>query len=785
MTHRMDGSSCTGRIPARLLATAVLLGTLALSGTPIRAHDETPEVIEGYLHGLVDDGAITETQHHHIDRLYFAGRLPQLHAWVEAQEIAGRITGDTHLYLDSLLDLSEPDPTAPAAAASNYTGNGNVTLLGRSDVQPPSPYYGDSPSTGTLYNGIWGYAAGSREYALQTNSSGLHIIDVTDPAASFRVQFIAMSGGRIWRDVDTYTDSGGTTYAYVGAQAGGNFWVVNLSYLSDALPDGVDSNPIPPAGIADRGRTNYGHTISVNRELGLLFLNTANSGSTLGCQILDLEQNPFDPPVIGGWSGSGHDCHDSFSRGDVPGTGGKDLLYSADGYSTRYRVVDITSIRLGGAPTLLGESVPVSGIYAHSNSLDDDSRYLYAFEEFNVRDIGVYDVSDPATPTLVTTFQYSGDATGNARVHNGQVRGKYLLAAYYDAGLRVFDISNPANPVEVGKYETWRDPDGDGTFNQAISGGYNGAWNVHAFLPSGNVLVSDMKSGTFIVQIDPVAEPGAASGLSATPGDGQAALIWAAADGATGYSVHRGTTSGGPYAIVASSVVGTSFVDTGLANGTTYFYVVTATNAEGEGATSNEVAVNPPALELDTVTPAAGLSSGGQEITLTGAFATLSAVTVGGASVPWSYSGGTSAITFTTPPHAAGAVDIGLSPTTGGTLVKANAFAFLPTTFTDDVLVAGVTPVRSQHVIELREAIDALRAIAGMGSASWTDPALTASSSPIRAVHLLELRTYLEGAASVLGYPAATYSDPSLGAGFLIRRVHVEELRQRIRDIAD
>ena len=63
-------------------------------------------------------------------------------------------------------------------------------------------------------------------------------------------------------------------------------------------------------------------------------------------------------------------------------------------------------MRLGVPPALVGESAPVAGIYAHSNWLDDDSRYLYAFEEFNVRDIGVYDVSNPASPTQVTTFQY-------------------------------------------------------------------------------------------------------------------------------------------------------------------------------------------------------------------------------------------------------------------------------------------------------------------------------------------------------------------------------------------
>ena len=293
-------------------------------------------------------------------------------------------------------------------------------------------------------------------------------------------------------------------------------------------------------------------------------------------------------------------------------------------------MIDITNVRLGVPPALVGESAPVSGIYAHSNWLDDDSHYLYAFEEFNVRDIGVYDVSNPASPTQVTTFQYSEDATANSRIHNGQVRGKYLLTAYYEAGFRVFDISNPVNPVEVGKYETWRDPDGDGTFNKTMTGNYNGAWNIYSFLPSGNVLVSDMKSGTFIFRVDPVAPPGPAGGLVATAGNGQVGLTWNAASGATGYTIRRATTAGGPYTIVKSNVVGTSYTDTGVANGTSYFYVVTATNAEGEGAFSNEASSTPAPPAVSTATTLASSpnpSTAGQSVTFT-------ATVTSGAGVP-------------------------------------------------------------------------------------------------------------------------------------------------------
>jgi aryl-phospho-beta-D-glucosidase BglC (GH1 family) len=85
----------------------------------------------------------------------------------------------------------------------------------------------------------------------------------------------------------------------------------------------------------------------------------------------------------------------------------------------------------------------------------------------------------------------------------------------------------------------------------------------------------------------------APTSLVATPGNAQVALSWNASSGATSYNVKRSTTSGSGYGTIATGVTATSFTDTGLVNGTTYYYVVSAVNAGGESTNSSQVSVTP------------------------------------------------------------------------------------------------------------------------------------------------------------------------------------------------
>ncbi len=110
--------------------------------------------------------------------------------------------------------------------------------------------------------------------------------------------------------------------------------------------------------------------------------------------------------------------------------------------------------------------------------------------------------------------------------------------------------------------------------------------------------------------------PSAPTGLVADPGDGQCSLTWNSVNGATGYTVYYSTQSGTGTGGTAVQSADNNETIPGLANGTTYYFVVTASNQAGESAPSAEVSCTPapeqPGLSIsgrvvfDDQTPVAG-----------------------------------------------------------------------------------------------------------------------------------------------------------------------------------
>jgi hypothetical protein len=88
--------------------------------------------------------------------------------------------------------------------------------------------------------------------------------------------------------------------------------------------------------------------------------------------------------------------------------------------------------------------------------------------------------------------------------------------------------------------------------------------------------------------------PAAPTGVTATAGNAQVAIAWIASTGTTSYHLKRATASAGPFTQI-SAPTSPAFTDTGLTNGTIYFYVVSALNSAGESANSIAASAKPTA----------------------------------------------------------------------------------------------------------------------------------------------------------------------------------------------
>jgi len=91
----------------------------------------------------------------------------------------------------------------------------------------------------------------------------------------------------------------------------------------------------------------------------------------------------------------------------------------------------------------------------------------------------------------------------------------------------------------------------------------------------------------------PIVIPAAPAAFLAAGGENAVSLRWQPSFGATGYTIKRATTSGGTYSTVATGVTASSYTDTTVTNGTTYYYVVNAVNSAGTGANSPEDSATP------------------------------------------------------------------------------------------------------------------------------------------------------------------------------------------------
>jgi hypothetical protein len=213
--------------------------------------------------------------------------------------------------------------------------------------------------------------------------------------------------------------------------------------------------------------------------------------------------------------------------------------------------------------------------------------------------------SATATPSTVaqgssTTIAFSVTDTGTASLTNGNVELQVFDSGGNAAVTNVWSGQNFTEGQKQQYSYTWNVP-GSQTAQAytAMIGVFDGGWSTDYYWNS--------NGATITVTVIPTvpAAPAAPTRLAATPGNGQVALTWTGSSGATSYNVYRGTAAGAESATALATGIGTnSYPDTGLTNGTEYFYKVAAVNAGGTSPLSNEASAtagNP--LRLVAMTP--------------------------------------------------------------------------------------------------------------------------------------------------------------------------------------
>ena len=353
-------------------------------------------------------------------------------------------------------------------------------------------------------NDIWGFydLNDNREYAIIGLRNGVGVVEVTDPTNPRVVGSVA-SQSTAWRDLKVYQyfdheDGRWKSYAYVTADSASvGTMVIDLRELPDSISAGItSSNDISAhnvylsnvdyaTGVALTGMTPYLHIAGSNQQ-----------GGSFNSYGLDNPQQP-DPVYLNASSSRANYSHDVSSM--IVTDERKDtqcVLSQAfceiffDFNENDFQIWDKTNNVL---PARLSTTSYQNVSYVHSGWYTEDKQVVLVHDELDESNFGLnttvrlFELSDFRAPSLLSIW------TGPTRAidHNGFVRGNRYYMSNYTRGMTVLDISNPQDPIDVGFFDT---------FPVSDNGSFNGAWGVYPYLPSGNILISDISSGLYIVK---------------------------------------------------------------------------------------------------------------------------------------------------------------------------------------------------------------------------------------------------------------------------------------------
>jgi choice-of-anchor B domain-containing protein len=336
-------------------------------------------------------------------------------------------------------------------------------------------------------NDSWGWTdlETNKEYALMGTNKGIVFINITDPSNTLILGILETATvNSSWRDVKVYD-----SHAFIVSEAANHgMQVFDLKRLRNVL------NP-PENFSADTHFTEFGkaHNIVINEDSGYAYIVGGPRNATYGGGPIFVNiQDPLNPVIEGGFSEGGysHDAQVITYNGPDTEYSGKEILIGSN--ENEIVIADITDKK---NPTIIS-TISYSNVkYAHQGWFTEDLKYFILGDELDELRLGnktrsiIFDFSDLDNP--VYHFDYLG--TTNAIDHNGYVKNNIYYQANYTAGVRMIDVSNVANKMftEVGFFDTY--PANNNT-------AFNGVWNVYPYFPSGNIIISDINNGFFVIR---------------------------------------------------------------------------------------------------------------------------------------------------------------------------------------------------------------------------------------------------------------------------------------------
>lgn len=336
---------------------------------------------------------------------------------------------------------------------------------------------------------IWGWTdpTTAKEYALVSVQNGTSFVDISNPVNPTVLGFLAAhnNSSSFWHDIKVINN-----YAYIGSEASGHgIQIFDLTRLRN-----VSS---PPVTFNTDGRSSVignSHNIVALEETGYIIAVGASgaNGANGGLVFFDVNTDPTNPTLAGTFSADGytHDAICMIYRGPDKTYIGKEICigYNEDTNT----IVDVTD---KSNMTLISKTPYAGSSYTHQGWVTDDHRYMLVNDEGDESGAGhdtrtyIFDISDLDSPIFMGFYEHPFAAID----HNLYIKGRYAYMANYRSGLRIVDIGDIANAnlTEIAGFDTYKNSD---------SNRFNGAWSNYPYFKSGNVIVSDIEEGLFVLK---------------------------------------------------------------------------------------------------------------------------------------------------------------------------------------------------------------------------------------------------------------------------------------------